>query len=293
MPFVEFPTSDNVTLTQGYGLNTFVYRNSNYYDQTNHLHSGLDYFGTRIGDANNRLITLQSVCDGLTVNVSPEPPNRVPEERVGAVISIRCFAPDGSLSSIAVRYNHLDDETVINLVPNQSILLAGQSMNTFVSDDTIFEPHLHLEAVFVPLGETIATIRMNPSLLFDQTSVNRFQSTMELYYPAASIERSGNTRLFEYVPFDTNDPQNRDFSIGHSSASLQSGEVEDYDLGINEEEYNFWLPLGDNLTTASNLINIWLRSGDGGIQNISISAPEWVETVYLNTTSLIEAMESR
>jgi hypothetical protein len=294
-PFSYLPMADGETLhwTQGYGMNEFAYRHVAYYDETNHIHSGLDFGGLSAGSAdecladNNgqktRCIRIQIVCDGVIVNHRPSAGSST-----GAGFTLRCYAADGSLSNIYMVYNHLTD----NLPPLNARLVTGTDLETrAIQYGTNATPHLHLEA-FILSGREI---RLNPILLFDIDSFSRFYYGTGDYYPYANFsEIPSNVLLFEWPPVDKIDPDPTPvFSDwtnypGYTQGQSRQTSFQDMDLGISPGDFTPFIPVADTVPVSPVTPIPWRRTdhiNPNGIQDIDIPGPEWLGDYFIFTVS--------
>lgn len=258
-PFARSPVADSVQLewTQGYGLNTFAYRNPNYYEGTNHIHSGLDFGGTSADSVADcpECIPLVPVCSGVLISLSG-----TTGEDTGAGFVMRCFAAEGSLSNIYVSYNHLRDVTEFVAMSswlNEPIEI-GQDYGLYAfpypNNNSV---HLHLEVFFDRDGNLTNGIRLNPLMLFTDEPRTATIDESGPYYP---IGGSKTKSQFEWAPPDTEDPidaQGPSFDaltfLGkyEAIAADRSDDAVDLDLGIQVGEHDIFSLVGDFRSLAS------------------------------------------
>jgi len=256
--FTQLPMVDSAEFTssQGYGLNSFAYRHPNYYDATNHIHSGLDFFA--LDSTLNDCATVRTcfqvvpICDGEVISL-----NGTTGGNTGSGVVIRCFSPDGSYSNIYVSYNHLQDTG--DLEAGQLVGAGSQhSLNTFQYTGNT-DVHLHLELFFDRDGNLDNAIRLNPLIFFNASVREVIVSVLEAYYPDISTD-IGDDRRFEWEPADTDDPAAIDgqtfdavnFNNGNNGLSALEAETSaDMDLGIRMGELNEVSILADRAELAA------------------------------------------
>jgi hypothetical protein len=262
-PFTVMPYPDNAGIefrfSNGYGLTSFAYQHPHYYEETNHIHPGLDFFATdplsAAGCAQaGRCFRVAAVCDGIVTS------SKTPEETgTGARFSLRCDAPDGSPSHLYVSYSHL--RTLDGL--NEGHIVAGTSLGVQVYQyPGNNQSHLHLELLYAPDGDPSTAIRINPLLFFSRApSPSNVSSphdviltNIEPYYP-----RIGRDRVFETYPPDRIDPTTVQttpydavaFNNGNLGVDPNIVDAEDLDLGILEAEIHRFTLVGDYMDKAS------------------------------------------
>jgi hypothetical protein len=302
-PFTQFPSSDPIRLTQGYGLTEFAYLFPGTYGGTNQIHSGLDFFGINPspvpgctnseGNPSNSCITVRPVCDGRVVSERGSA-----SETSGDGFTIRCYMQDGSLSNLYVTYNHIQFGTVGSLVGREVRLNTQLGLNVFqyfyqTTDregnpvTKIVAPHLHLEIFYTRVANNL---RLNP-LLFFATTIPRIdlfyrprptvpdEEQPYDYYPVDGINDMGQTMAFEWAPFDQIDPLDRSNpQVRGYSATRDEYQRQDYDLAIPTADNDEWAVSGD--TPGQSSEQPWSRvltqSGtQNGLQDIQNPMIEW------------------
>ncbi len=308
-PFTQFPSTNTIRLTQGYGLTEFAYLYPGTYTGTNQIHSGLDFFGENPipvagcinseGSPSNSCITVRPVCDGRIVSEGGSA-----SETSGDGFTIRCYMPDGSLSNLYVTYNHIQAGTVGNLLGIEVRLNTTLGLNvfqyTYQSADSegnpvtkIVAPHLHLE-VFYHRGpdfspETSSTIRLNPLLFFSHMLVQLISdSKMGYYYPTGSYTDTGEEKRYEWDDYDTDDPGDI-YALRLAYVRNDPEAPEDYDLGIDPVHNGTFACLGDTFPPVSDPINVWFREEHyPGIQYLgSVPQPETPGQVIRSWSDLV------
>jgi hypothetical protein len=307
-PFDVMPADDRATRisNQGYGLNRFAFLNSDFYDGTNHIHSGLDFSSTEAvdsigqecaaGDAvypNGECFRIRAVCDGLVYAVS-DPLST----GTGRRLSLRCTAPDGSLSNLYVVYNHLRDRVSDTEFSGGEWVSAGDILGglrvfPYVTTTGVTPPHLHLE-VFYHRGpdfspETSSTIRLNPLLFFSHMLVQLISdSKMGYYYPTGSYTDTGEEKRYEWDDYDTDDPGDI-YALRLAYVRNDPESPEDYDLGIDPVHNGTFACLGDTFPPVSDPINVWFREEHyPGIQHLgSVPQPETPGQVIRSWSDLV------
>jgi Tol biopolymer transport system component/SH3-like domain-containing protein len=317
-PFSVLPVVDDaLRWAQGYGMNTFAFKNPNYYNATNQIHSGLDFGGFDSISAENCIrigecIRILPICDGIVVSL-----NGSTGSGTGAGFTQRCFTPEGSLSNLYLTYNHLRDTGSLRLKDDNDspfiVTVGSPDFNLFAfqypGNDT---PHLHLE-VFYSTDENLSNaIRINPLILFDQPRTDFVLELMGPYYPFSNFQPDPANVRYEWLPLETVDPPeiaNQQFnavlfnSTFNGIPESQRTEKEDMDLGILAGELAWETLLGDFRvlsTLPENLCTyIWARIDQTvlfqadqsllctvpGIQNIQSDAngPEWLLDRWIRT----------
>lgn len=174
---------------------------------------------------------------------------------------------EGSRSNIYVSYNHLQDIGDLD-TQNKNIVVAGveRGLNAFQYPNNE-SPHLHLEILYSADGNLDNAIRINPLLFFDMDTASMIINHAGPYYPVDTINAQARTQ-FEWPEPDTVDPvevQQQPFdgvafnnrNLGH----IQEDNVEDMDLGIQYEEYNFWSIVADQQSQVANVCTyVWGRT---------------------------------
>jgi hypothetical protein len=164
--------------------------------------------------------------------------------------------------------------------------------------------HLHLE-VFMARGfrDFNDAIRINPSLMFTNDSLNQLVDRMDSYYPIARRILGWDEfqyTLEEQIPFDFVDTEavpsesrrDTDFGIiGSVSPDSHSG----------ASELTLFMPAGDVPANEDRSLLFWTRftpatSGETcpptsdwrvGVQNICQSGPEWTESTFVEVSDLL------
>jgi hypothetical protein len=305
------PADENATpgSTQGYGLNTYAFLNPDYYDGTNHIHSGLDFFyresaesigqecaagGITFPDGN--CFRIRAVCDGLVYAVS-DPLST----GTGRRLSLRCSAPDGSLSNLYVVYNHLrvhvsDTEFSGGEWVSAGDFLEGLRVFPYATSKGVTAPHLHLE-IFYHRGpyfspETPSTTRLNPLLFFSPKLVEQISTRMDPYYPTGSYTDLGEERRYEWDDYDTLDPGDV-YGVRMAYVRDDPYAPEDYDLGIDPIHNGPSTCLADTFPPVSSPVNAWFREEHyPGIQQLGlVNAPETPSQVFQSWSDLLNRLQ--
>jgi Tol biopolymer transport system component len=297
-PFSHFAVQfDITTWTSGYGMNEFAYRNPYYYDETNHIHSGLDLGGKTSVDLTggrclrlpgderqpnlHRCIPVQAICDGVIVeHISTI------ETGTGAAFILQCFAPEGSRSNIYITYYHLDSQSTLPPIDNRYEAGSNFNVPVFQYGDPPNQaaPHLHLE-VFFGYPNTVDSIRLNPVLLLSNAITTDFISRMGNYYPIDDLNPL--LLLFEWSPADIVDPNPLPaFSsyYGFSQETSTSPNFQDMDLGINAGDILVYSILSDTIPPAPINLLIWRRLDQDGMQNLALTGPEYIGDGFVVTS---------
>ena len=312
-PFTVLPIFDTAFeygWTQGYGMNEFAFRNPNYYDETNHIHSGLDFGGLTENDYTgstclrydldaegyHRCVRVRTICPSVVVSH-----NGSAGAGTGSGITFRCYTPEGSRSNIFVTYNHLYPYSSETLPALGTQYFAGIELRTrdgsvpipvyqYGNAPNEAAPHLHIEMFY---RDAEHNFRINPLLFFGADIGPQIQRLMYNYYP---IDDSGEEtyRLFEWPPPDTIDPSIRpnfaDGANGYTEDQSLESNFQDFDLGIEPGELGAWTIVADMLPPADINILVWRRLDQGGIQDIDTEGPEFLDDTFivLTLSELIE-----
>jgi Tol biopolymer transport system component len=318
-PFTELPVVfDAYSWMQGYGMNEFAYRYAYIYDDTNHIHSGLDFGGQTTEDLTggrclrfedqaenlHNCIPIRIICDGIITSHRASA-----GAGTGSGFTVQCFAPEGSQSNIYITYNHLDpvvlnENTAPSILPLGDVVRAGTELAIPViqygTPPNEAAPHLHIEAFFGQ-PNTIDSIRINPLLLFSEQRVTEMLSIIQSYYPLAYIDDvTGLPAMFEWSPTDTIDPNPlpifTNFSAypGFTEAQSQQPGFQDMDLGIERGQLTVYTFVADQIPPSPSSLQIWRRIDQGGLQNIEIPGPEYIpeEFIVLSISELITLLSS-
>ncbi len=278
-PFQQMPMYEGVlTEGQGYGLNTFAYRNPHYYEGTNHIHSGLDFGGLEVKPSNSPIqdctrtvenktgcFRVLQICDGVVSDVR--------DVGTGYRVVVRCFSREGSRSNVYLSYNHLLSGG--SLQEGQYVTAGGDyGLHVYQYSGNNY-PHLHLELLYDRDGNLGNAIRLNPIFFFSSSIVDPYEDEIGPYYPESDVfesDRKVKRRRFEWTPADRVDPVNaylpQDHTIAYDGVNWHNNSIDnrgltedeglrrgnpDFDLGIQLEENNAYTLIGDRQDAASNL----------------------------------------
>jgi Tol biopolymer transport system component len=306
-PFNNFPSDDFLNGFQGYGMTEFAFLNQGLYEQTNHIHTGIDFNGTHPNNGAedtcvpvDTCIVLTSVCTGVVTEVIT---TATIVQNSGGKVTVRCYSEDGSRSNLYVQYNHLDAASplpvsgITRFEVDQSMLFrVHQSAN-------VPFPHLHMEVYY---RRNSINIRLNPILVFEEDILNSMRSNIGNYYPIDDLPSRNQSpqqtpmplRLYEWLPFDQVDAV---IPVGATPDGMTAAQAllgrPDTDLGILPNQLTLILPAGDVIPPAPNNLQIWSRlpsqgGATNGIQDIYTTlGPDWLNNyVYLTVDALLLAM---
>ncbi|MBW4438482.1 MAG: hypothetical protein KME04_15180 [Pleurocapsa minor GSE-CHR-MK-17-07R] len=316
-PFANLPFSADTTLdfTQGYGLNTLAYSRPDFYDETNQIHSGLDFFGKTALPSEtcfpeSDCIHLVAVCSG-TVVAPLAVGNGSTGLASGPGLTIRCDNRFGFPSNIVVTYNHLHSLSLelpdgINPLDVDTRVRAGQSLNVRAHqqpldardrESVIIDAHLHLEILYTPSntgGVTPDAVRLNPLYFFTSQALAEFIGIMRPYYPVYNDSNPSRVLRFEWEPYDTTDAPPR--STNELPVGILQGQEPDTDLGIRIEENTRLYVFADVRPPVTGVPDIWARIDRSGIQDLqteTIDIPvdaSGVSVLYLDLRRLLLAL---
>jgi hypothetical protein len=299
LPFDILPMAiEDIAYLNGYGPTTFSFENLDLYDQTNYVHTGMDYMPVAIEHTD-----VVALCEGVIFRgIRGEPGRGSTGDNTGYGFALRCFANDppqrdenggGVLSNILVTYNHLSSV----YVSGGQIVSAGQilgqtgkyfpcpanqadcqpSNNGSTCDGAgcaaVSGPdHLHIE-MFIARGfrdggssndHYADSIRINPLLMYTREIADiHTHPFMRAFYPIDYFGDDGSPGpLLENPPSDFDDS-------------------DDLDFGVTETDLNRWILQGDFYGVPSEFsgnTNLWTRKTDeneNGIQVLDILGVEW------------------